>query len=111
MPLTDDMSWLPISDKVIHVGLYGVFGGTLAWGRIRTRVGWHHALLVAAGALYGVSDEWHQAFVPGRTASFLDWIADVTGVLVGYSVVLTMISFRAVRASRPADSGTGNEGA
>jgi VanZ family protein len=110
IPVTDDVSWLPINDKVLHVAVYGVFGGTLAWGRFRSGVGWPHVVLVAVGVLYGVSDEWHQAFVPGRTVSLLDWIADITGILVGYSVVLAMISYRAARASEPADSGTRNEG-
>jgi len=110
IPLTDDVSWLPVNDKVIHVALYGVFGGTLVWGRIRSRVGWPHSLIVALGALYGVTDEWHQSFVPGRSVSLLDWIADVTGILLGYSVLLAMISYRAVRALQPADPGSRNEG-
>jgi VanZ family protein len=32
--------------------------------------------------LYAVSDELHQAFVRGRTASLRDWLADVAGILV-----------------------------
>lgn len=104
--MTDDVSWLPVNDKVIHVGLYGVLGATLAWGKIHSRIGWPHGVLVALGALYGVTDEWHQAFVPGRAVSFFDWIADVTGVVLGYSVVLIMISYGVARASHAADSGT-----
>ena len=30
-------------------------------------------------SLYGVSDEWHQSFVEGRTADSLDWLADTIG--------------------------------
>lgn len=33
--------------------------------------------------LYGMSDEWHQTFVPGRTAAFDDLVADAIGALVG----------------------------
>jgi VanZ family protein len=110
IPVTDDVSWLPINDKVLHVAVYAVFGGALVWGRFRGRVDWPHVVLVAVGALYGVSDEWHQAFVPGRTVSLLDWIADITGILVGYSVVLAMISYRVARAPEPADPATRNEG-
>ena len=41
----------------------------------------NHALLVAiiCASLYGISDEWHQSFVPGRDASSLDVLYDVIG--------------------------------
>ncbi|HHB76440.1 MAG TPA: VanZ family protein, partial [Desulfobulbus sp.] len=32
--------------------------------------------------LYGVSDEWHQSFVPGRTPDILDIAADTFGAAV-----------------------------
>lgn len=34
-------------------------------------------------ALYGVVDEWHQSFVPGREAFGLDLLADALGAWVG----------------------------
>jgi len=36
--------------------------------------------------LYGLSDEWHQMFVPGRHASFLDIIADTCGGALGAAI-------------------------
>jgi len=39
------------------------------------------ALLVAA--VYAATDEWHQSFVPGRTATFGDVLIDCCGALVG----------------------------
>jgi len=43
---------------------------------------------VAAGAwagsvAYAASDEWHQSFVPGRSAEVNDWYADAIGALAG----------------------------
>lgn len=35
------------------------------------------------GLIYGVSDEFHQIFVPGRTATFLDLTVDTLGALIG----------------------------
>ena len=35
------------------------------------------------GILYGVSDEFHQIFVPLRDASVFDWSADALGVCAG----------------------------
>jgi len=33
--------------------------------------------------MYAASDEFHQFFVPGRTAAFVDWIYDSLGILTG----------------------------
>ena len=41
-------------------------------------------VLILLGALYGLTDEWHQSFVPGREVSALDWLADLCGVTLGY---------------------------
>jgi VanZ family protein len=37
---------------------------------------------IITSALYGMSDEFHQLFVPGRTAAIDDWIADVVGAVL-----------------------------
>jgi len=36
-----------------------------------------------ATAAYGVSDEWHQSFVPLRDASIRDWMTDLLGGAAG----------------------------
>ena len=36
--------------------------------------------------LYALSDEWHQAFIPGRTPSFLDVVIDGAGGLIGLAL-------------------------
>jgi len=38
---------------------------------------------VAGSALYGASDEWHQAFVPGRSPAVADLMADAAGAALG----------------------------
>ncbi len=45
------------------------------------------AVLVAIviSSLYGVSDEYHQRFVPGRTFDVLDMLADAIGSVAGAS--------------------------
>lgn len=75
------------TDKLVHLGLYAVFGGTLAWGRRRSGAAFPHWLVVAAGIAYGATDEIHQLLVPGRSASFLDFLVDGAGVILGYFVV------------------------
>lgn len=40
------------------------------------------ALSLCFCSLYGLSDEWHQSFVPDREADFLDWVADTLGASI-----------------------------
>ena len=79
----------PYGDKLGHFVLYGVWGSLLGFGWSRSPRGVSHALLLTIGALYGVSDEWHQMYVPGRMPDVADWIADVAGLLTGYAWVVT----------------------
>ena len=75
------------SDWILHGVEYGVFGFLL----IRALQGSFEKkslsfLFVTAlllGILYGVSDEWHQHFVPNRHASAHDVAADGLGVFLG----------------------------
>ena len=54
-------------------------------------------LAVSVSTLYGISDEVHQYFVPGRTASLADIVADGIGSLIG---VLCYLGVREVRKVR-----------
>lgn len=86
-------------DKVVHALLYGPLAVLI--GRAAPSVTRHpmRAALVAVGlAALAALDEWHQAFIPGRSAGVGDWAADVVGVLVGLAVV-TARARRSVRAS------------
>ena len=75
----------PFDDKVMHLALYSVLGGTLQFGRLSSNSGLAHWTVIAIGIIYGVSDEWHQSFVPGRNPSAADLLADAMGVLMGYA--------------------------
>lgn len=82
---------VPLGDKILHAIEYGVLGFFLAHGCARTwrwRVRRHAdarlaAVAVAIGCGWGLLDEIHQAFVPGRSADVLDFAADLFGVTVG----------------------------
>ncbi|OMP66715.1 VanZ family protein [Domibacillus epiphyticus] len=41
-------------------------------------------------SFYGLVDEIHQAFVPYRSATFIDAIKDVTGVFIAFTIVRYM---------------------
>jgi VanZ family protein len=75
------------SDKVAHVLEYGVLG--ILWARA-VKASWPHwtFLLVLASislftGLYGVIDEWHQLYVPGRFSDWHDTFADLCGGTLG----------------------------
>jgi VanZ family protein len=65
------------ADKLVHLALYAPLGWWLARG---FGVGWVAVLVATA---YGVTDEWHQSFVPGRMASIADIGADAVGAALG----------------------------
>ena len=44
-------------------------------------------LAIVISSLYGISDEYHQLFVPGRSFDVLDMLADAIGSVVGASAV------------------------
>lgn len=76
----------PGNDKLAHFVAFGTFATLVARGAwFDTR--WSNGLVYAAAALigvmYGISDEVHQTFVPGRDASVADVVADALGALVG----------------------------
>ena len=51
-----------------------------------------HTLIL--GALYGLSDEFHQKFVPGRSSDIHDWYADITGLTIGVIILAVIGKFR-----------------
>jgi VanZ family protein len=79
-----------ISDKSGHSIGYALLGGlflrAFARGRLRD-VTWRRAsAAIVVATLYGVSDEFHQVFVPGRSADRYDVLADCIGAAVGVAV-------------------------
>lgn len=75
------------SDKVAHLTLFGALAATL-W-RLWNRRGWpwRAAAVVALTFLYGVSDELHQAFVPGRSPDWKDLLTDTIAAVLVVAVV------------------------
>jgi VanZ family protein len=78
------------ADKLVHIALYGLLGGLCARGFVRGS-GWGLwpvlGLAALLSTLYGVSDELHQAFVPGRNSDWHDVVADAVGSLLGAALV------------------------
>lgn len=88
------------SDKLAHALAYAALGGSWAWALATLRLSPVSIVLraIAFSALWGMTDEFHQSFVPGRSASLGDALADLIGAAVGASVALWYL--RRTRASR-----------
>ena len=94
-----------IESIVAHLGLYAGLALLLCWALISNTnrtftprwvpVGLAFALTV----LFGVSDELHQAFVPGRTSSEADVAVDAAGASIG--LALSLLADRFVPRTGP----------
>ena len=75
--------------KAAHVTEYAVLASLLFRALVHTVLKGKTAFALAAAlffcALYAASDEFHQAFVPSRTASLRDVAIDVMGALLALS--------------------------
>jgi len=74
------------SDLVAHMIIYAALGAAVlyAWS---DKFKEHHSIKVVCYTvvfclLYGISDEFHQSFVPGRYVSGMDVVADTVGAIV-----------------------------
>jgi len=79
-------------DKLIHVSIFFVFGilvyRSLAVPVIELSFRWSRAILaVAVVMVYGVIDEFHQSFVPGRTPDVWDATSDMVGGMLAIFIV------------------------
>ena len=70
-------TWDLILRKIAHLSEYAILGALLLRAIQRPAV----AILV--GALYAVTDEFHQHFVRGRHAAWYDVLIDTVGVTIG----------------------------
>lgn len=70
-------------DKLAHFLVYGLFATLLLRVFFQPGRKWRGiGLSMLVIALYGVSDEFHQSFTPGRSVEVADWVADTLGALV-----------------------------
>lgn len=80
-------SEFPLRDKGVHFCEYGLLGFLCAHAALGTWPAVTRVRLLAAGAFiataWGLGDELHQAFVPGRSAEVLDLVADGFGASAG----------------------------
>lgn len=86
-------------DGLLHLGEYYLLGWLLMrWLLSKRSTFWStHArpISILIGILYGLADEWHQSFVPGREATLRDVFFDSLGV------VAAALTYRTIRRKIP----------
>jgi VanZ family protein len=85
--------FLPGQDKIVHLFEYGLLGFLVAWALQRRSDRPRSARAIFLGAvgfalLYGLSDEFHQSFVPARSVDAFDVLADLAGGAIGAALLL-----------------------
>jgi len=73
-------------DKFLHFLVFGFLALLMARSFKKSKINfinkYYHIWSIALTALYGIFDEYHQYFVPGRFSTVGDWLADVLGAVV-----------------------------
>ncbi|MBQ9021370.1 MAG: VanZ family protein [Eggerthellaceae bacterium] len=72
------------SSTIAHFCEYLLLGALLV-NALRSHISLPRALLLAivCASAYGVTDEIHQIFVPGRYCDVFDWLTDTAGATLG----------------------------
>lgn len=87
-----------LSDKLIHMTEYAILAGLMARAvAADNQKPWLMliwVIAVAFVAFYGVTDEFHQSFVAGRTSDLNDWVADLTGGSLGAALYLIWLKIK-----------------
>ena len=81
-----DLPDIPDLDKGLHCIVYGVLALSALFAvpeyKYQANPFGVSLLVVLFCLLYGISDEFHQSFIPGRFPSVLDLVADTIGAVV-----------------------------
>lgn len=89
---TDDLPSVAISDKFKHFGAFFGLSILLALtlhyqNKFLLLKKYFLAAALIITSFYGLLDEIHQSFIPGRYNEFLDWVADSLGAIAGILLV------------------------
>lgn len=82
----------PHADKLVH---FVCFGGLAFWVAFGCNLSENQKIKILLPtiivSIYGIIDEIHQSFTPGRSSTISDWIADTLGALFGSFVFYLVV--------------------
>jgi len=70
-------------DKFGHFLVFGLLATLVARNGFVPGCSWLPILMVS---LFGITDEWHQSFTPGRSVEVADWMADTAGAALAVTL-------------------------
>ncbi len=80
-----DLPSFPGLDKLAHMIIYGTLAAATIFAfapETRQQKRWPVvAMVILIATIYGVSDEFHQSFIPGRSPDIIDVLADCAGAV------------------------------
>lgn len=79
-------------DKAAHFFVYGLLATLVARNGFVPGRAWVPIVVVS---LFGLTDEWHQSFTPGRSVELVDWVADTLGAIVAVTAYAGWPLYRA----------------
>lgn len=86
-PMPESIPETPYLDKLLHAGAYALLSMLFFRAYRTTRFGSRLYCIIVlsmlSAGLYGISDEFHQYFVPFRSADIKDALADIAGSAIG----------------------------
>lgn len=84
-----------------HFAVYAVLGALVWFALGGPSTGVRGIVLaIVIASLYGITDEFHQSFVPQRTPDPLDWLTDTVGAAVGVAATAYIVGKVAVRKAQ-----------
>lgn len=96
-----------VPDKLAHFIAYGLLATLILRTDFFCKKGTKGMLwAVGIASLYGISDEWHQYYVPGRFSDVMDWVADTLGALLAaflytkWNLYRNVLEWRIIRGKR-----------
>ncbi|MGD0338408.1 MAG: VanZ family protein [Bacteroidota bacterium] len=89
---------IPYADKLVHIGIFFILCALVDRALLHQRkfsrlASLHLFVALAIVILYGLSDEFHQSFIPGRTSDLFDATADA----IGGCLYILLYSIRKIR--------------
>ena len=91
----------PLKSYVYHFGIFFLFSFFLSISIVQGKYKNLILIVILVGIFYGMSDEFHQLFVPNRSCTFNDFVTDSVGVLSAGVFYLSLINNRIKKKSKP----------